>query len=92
MRGAGKPASLAWLPAFLPGCLPALGDALGRFLLILDVRVRHVAAGPYEGLAKEDLFTAARWFATSVLPELSARRVVTEGTDLSLMELDEAAF
>ncbi|MEX2290025.1 MAG: acyl-CoA dehydrogenase [Mycobacteriales bacterium] len=35
---------------------------------------------------------AARWFAASVLPELAARRTVTEATDLSLMEVDEAAF
>jgi hypothetical protein len=34
----------------------------------------------------------ARWFAASVLPELSAKRAVAEATDLSLMQLDEAAF
>jgi len=40
----------------------------------------------------EGKVAAARWFAASVLPELAAKRVITESTDLSLMELDEAAF
>ncbi len=40
----------------------------------------------------EGKVAAARWFASAVLPELTAKRAITEATDLSLMELDEAAF
>ena len=35
---------------------------------------------------------AASFFATTVLPELSARRKIVESADNALMELDEAAF
>ena len=35
---------------------------------------------------------AARFFAMSVLPELTARRAIVEHADNALMELDEAAF
>jgi hypothetical protein len=35
---------------------------------------------------------AAKWFAGNVLPHLAATRSVVESTDLSLMDLDEAAF
>jgi alkylation response protein AidB-like acyl-CoA dehydrogenase len=34
----------------------------------------------------------ARWFARTVLPELTARRAVVEAADTSLMEVPEAAF
>jgi hypothetical protein len=43
--------------------------------------------GFYEGKV-----AAAQFFAQTVLPELSARRVVVETTTLDLMDLDEAAF
>ena len=35
---------------------------------------------------------SARWFASEVLPRLSARREAAERTDLGVMELDDAAF
>ena len=35
---------------------------------------------------------AAKWFAANVLPELAGKRAIAEATDLSLMQLDEAAF
>ena len=34
----------------------------------------------------------ARWFARNMLPELTARRAIVESADLSLMQVDEAAF
>ena len=37
-------------------------------------------------------FASAKWFAASVFPELSSKRAIAEATDLSLMDLDEAAF
>ena len=41
----------------------------------------------YEGKA-----AVARFFAQTVLPELSARRAVVEAMDNALMEVSEAAF
>lgn len=35
---------------------------------------------------------AARWFATQVLPQFSARRDILERTDLGIMELDDGAW
>jgi hypothetical protein len=35
---------------------------------------------------------AARFFATTVLPELSARRAVAEAMDNALMDVPEASF
>ena len=35
---------------------------------------------------------SARWFAKNVLPTFTGRRLVMENADLSLMELDDAAF
>jgi alkylation response protein AidB-like acyl-CoA dehydrogenase len=40
----------------------------------------------------EGKVAAARWFAANVLPQMACRREIIEGTDLSLMELDDAAF
>jgi hypothetical protein len=40
----------------------------------------------------EGKVAAARWFAASVFPELSAKRGIAEAVDLSLMDLDESAF
>ena len=35
---------------------------------------------------------AASWFAANVFPALTSTRAIAEAVDLSLMELDEAAF
>ena len=40
----------------------------------------------------EGKVAAARFFATSVLPELTARRAVAEATDNALMDVPEASF
>jgi alkylation response protein AidB-like acyl-CoA dehydrogenase len=40
----------------------------------------------------EGKVSAARWYARTVLPQLSSRRAVVEGTTLDVMELDDAAF
>jgi alkylation response protein AidB-like acyl-CoA dehydrogenase len=77
--------------------LMSIGDLLVGWLLQRQavVALEKLAA---DGLpAKEISFyegkvAAARFFAQSVLPELSARRVVVETTTLDLMDLDEAAF
>ena len=76
--------------------LMALGDLVVGWLLLWQaaIAVDRLADGPggrdtafYEGKV-----AAASWFAGSVLPLLTAQRVVTESTDLSLMHLDPAAF
>ncbi len=73
----------------------ALGDLVVGWLLL---RQAAVAADKVESASTRDRafyegkVAAARWFAASVLPELTAKRAITEATDLSLMQLDEAAF
>ena len=76
--------------------LMALGDLVVGWLLLRQaaVAVAALAAGPsdrdrafYEGKV-----AAAKWFASAVFPRLAAERAIAEATDLSLMELDEAAF
>ena len=52
-------------------------------------------AGEVSGKDKafyEGKVAAAQFFARNVLPKVTAERAIAESTDLSLMELDEAAF
>jgi alkylation response protein AidB-like acyl-CoA dehydrogenase len=76
--------------------LMAVGDLLIGWLLLRQAEVALTALGGapsardvafYEGKVG-----AARFFAKTVLPQLSAQRAVVEATDNSLMELPEAAF
>jgi len=76
--------------------LMSLGDLVTGWLLLrqAEVALAALGAGPaardrafYEGKV-----AAAQFFARQVLPELSARRAVAEATDLSLMDVDPAAF
>ena len=76
--------------------LMSLGDLVLGWLLLrqAEVSLDALAAGAtgrdkafYEGKV-----ASARFFCASVLPELTTRRAMAEATDLSLMELDEAAF
>ena len=76
--------------------LYAVGDLICSWLLLRQAAIAQekLAAGAAE---KDVAFyagkiAAAKWFAANVLPHLSATRSVVEGTDLSLMDLDEAAF
>jgi alkylation response protein AidB-like acyl-CoA dehydrogenase len=76
--------------------LYAAGDLIVSWLLLRQATVAHerLATG---GAGKDAAFyqgkiAAAKWFAGNVLPHLSATRAVVEATDLSLMDLDEAAF
>jgi hypothetical protein len=76
--------------------LMALGDVVCAWLLLRSAEIalarlngelpdseRHF----YEGKV-----AAARWFAHTVLPLVSAERAVAEGIDLAVMDLDESAF
>jgi alkylation response protein AidB-like acyl-CoA dehydrogenase len=76
--------------------LLALGDLVIGWLLLrqatvalerLDADVSAKDRAFYEGKV-----AAAQFFARQVLPRLTTERAVTESTDNSLMDLDEAAF
>jgi alkylation response protein AidB-like acyl-CoA dehydrogenase len=75
--------------------LMALGDLVVGWLLL---RQAAVALGKVESASGKDKafyegkVASARWFAASVFPELTCKRAIAEATDLSLMDLDEAAF
>jgi hypothetical protein len=74
--------------------LLALGDLLIGWLLARQAEVALHALD--EGTADEDFYqgkiAAARFFAATVLPRLTAEREITETTTLDLMELPETAF
>ncbi len=75
--------------------LMATGDLVVGWLLLRQAAValdKLPTASARDKGFYEGKVAAARWFAASVLPELTAKRLITEATDLSLMELDEAAF
>ena len=75
--------------------LMSCGDLVVGWLLLRAASValeRLPNAAPRDRAFYEGKVAAARWFASDVLPELSARLAVVQSTDLSLMQLDEAAF
>ena len=76
--------------------LMVLGDIVCAWLLLRGAEVALEKLGGdvsesdkafYEGKV-----AAAQFFARTNLPRLSAERAIAEATDLSIMELDEAAF
>ena len=76
--------------------LMVLGDVVCAWLLL---RQAEVALGKLAGevSAKDQAFyagkiAAAQFFAQTNLPKISAERAIAEGTDLDLMDLDEASF
>ncbi|HEY0509724.1 MAG TPA: acyl-CoA dehydrogenase, partial [Blastococcus sp.] len=76
--------------------LLAAGDLITGWLLVRQSEVALAALGG-EVSEKDRFFyegkvAAARFFATQVLPRLSAERTIVENTDNALMEIDEAAF
>ena len=75
--------------------LMSLGDLIIGWLLLRQAEVATTRLD--EGAGRDQAFyegklAAASFFAHTVLPELSARRVTAESTTLDLMELDESAF
>jgi alkylation response protein AidB-like acyl-CoA dehydrogenase len=76
--------------------LMVLGDVVCSWLLLRQAEVALEKLGG-ELSADDKAFyegkiAAAQFFARTNLPKVSAERAIAEGTDLSLMELDEAAF
>jgi alkylation response protein AidB-like acyl-CoA dehydrogenase len=76
--------------------LMVLGDVVCSWLMLRQAEVALERLGGEVG-AKDTLFyegkvAAAQFFAQTVLPKVSAERAIAEGTDLSVMDLDEGAF
>ena len=75
--------------------LMALGDVVCAWLLL---RQAEVALAKLDGDAGKDLsfyqgkVAAAQYFAANVLPKIASELTIAKSVDLSLMELDEAAF
>jgi alkylation response protein AidB-like acyl-CoA dehydrogenase len=96
MASAEDPTSLYKVGQNSVRLLMAVGDLLIGWLLLRQADVAQVALDG-EPSARDVAFYegkvgAARFFAKTVLPELTAQRAVLEATDNSLMELPEAAF
>ncbi len=77
--------------------LMALGDVVCGWLLLRGAEVALGKLGGDDLSAKDKAFyegkvAAAQFFAQTNLPRLTAERAIAEGIDLSLMDLDEAAF
>ncbi|HEX3816174.1 MAG TPA: acyl-CoA dehydrogenase [Mycobacteriales bacterium] len=76
--------------------LMSLGDLIIGWLLLrqAEVAIAALDAGATERDVPfyEGKVAAARFFATTVLPELTARRSIAENIDDSLMTISESAF
>jgi hypothetical protein len=78
--------------------LLALGDLVVGWLLLrqAEIALTRLTAAPANGGRDEAFYagkvSAARFFAATRLPLLSAERAVTEATDLDVMDLNEASF
>ncbi|HLR83366.1 MAG TPA: acyl-CoA dehydrogenase [Nocardioidaceae bacterium] len=76
--------------------LMVLGDVVCAWLLMRQAEVALDKLGDDVSDADKAFYegkvAAAQFFARNVLPKVSAERATAESTDLSLMDLDEAAF
>jgi alkylation response protein AidB-like acyl-CoA dehydrogenase len=77
--------------------LLALGDLiigwlLGRQAEVAQARLDEAGLGGADRAFYEGKIAAARFFAATVLPRLSAEREIAEATTLDLMDLPEEAF
>ena len=76
--------------------LMVLGDVVCAWLLLRGAEVALTALqGDVSEADKhfyEGKIAAAQFFAQNNLPKISAEKAIAEATDLSLMDLDEAAF
>jgi alkylation response protein AidB-like acyl-CoA dehydrogenase len=75
--------------------LMTLGDVVVAWLLLRSAEVALTALAGDAGSDKafyEGKVAAAQFFAGEVLPKISAEVAIAQATDLSIMDLDEAAF
>ena len=72
-----------------------LGDVVCAWLLLRQAEIALEKLGGDPGRDKafyEGKVAAAQFFAQTNLPRVSAEVAIAQATDLSLMDLDEAAF
>jgi len=95
-QSAQQPAELYKVGLNTTRLLLALGDLVIGWLLARQAKValaRLDEVGPVADKAfYQGKIAAARFFAATVLPRLTAEREITEATGLDLMELPEDAF
>ncbi|TIC83604.1 acyl-CoA dehydrogenase [Nocardioides sp. GY 10113] len=75
--------------------LMVLGDVICSWLLLRGAEIALAKLDGEPGADKafyEGKVAAARFFAATNLPKITSERAIAEATDLSLMDLDEAAF
>ncbi|UYM07105.1 acyl-CoA dehydrogenase [Solicola gregarius] len=76
--------------------LMVLGDVVCAWLLLRQAEVALDKLSGDVSASDESFYegkiAAAQFFARTVLPRIAAERATVEATDLSLMDLDEAAF
>ena len=97
MAAQADPRSIYRVGEHAVSLLMSVGDLLIGYLLLRQSAVAQEALDRGDASAKDvDFYTGkiavARWFARTVLPELTARRAVVESADLSLMDLPDGAF
>jgi alkylation response protein AidB-like acyl-CoA dehydrogenase len=95
-RSGGDPANLYKVGQNTSRLLLATGDLVVGWLLLREAEVALAALGGEVTPADRAFYTgkvaAARFFARTVLPRISADRVVAEGVDNALMDVPEDAF
>jgi hypothetical protein len=76
--------------------LMVLGDLICGWLLVRSAEIALEALNRELPEAEKHFYegkvASARWFARTVLPKISAERVIAEGTDNGVMDLAEKAF
>ena len=76
--------------------LMVLGDVVCAWLLLRGAEVALEAARPATRVKDQAFYegkvAAAQFFARTNLPKITAELAIAKATDLSLMDLDEAAF
>jgi alkylation response protein AidB-like acyl-CoA dehydrogenase len=95
--GGGDPANMYKVGQNTTRLLLACTDLLVGWLLLRQAEVATAAlAGPAVSAKDRSFYAgkvaAARFFAASMLPKISAERATAEATDNVLMDLDESAF
>ncbi len=93
----GDPANVYKVGQNTTRLLLACTDLLVGWLLLRQAEVATAALARDDVSAKDRSFyagkvAAARFFAASMLPKISAERAAAEATDNALMDLDESAF
>ena len=95
-RTGGDPRSLYLVGQNTTRLLMATGDLVVGWLLLRQAEVAQAALSAGATGKDADFYTgkvaAARFFARTRLPRISAERAVAESTDNALMDVPEAAF